>query len=373
MKFNDLLQALIDNIDAGITTHLKSSPGRGKSEFVEELVKYLSKRDGFEWGYCVAMLATYTPSDLLGYMVPTKIDNPDGTKALASTFTIPPWMMTKPTAEYPYGRHINTYKRGIVFLDEFGQADADTKKSSAPLLLSKKVGPHQLHDGIAVIAASNGKLDRSGVTKDFDFVINRTDEILITDDLQSWLDWAATHGVTPTTCAFVKQNPQIVFADGVPKEQGPWTTPRSTVLADRIMAVKAARNNGIMMDDPTTVEQIHGIMGGGAAQYFQFIKLEREMPKYEDIVADPKGVKVPTKPDAMMLVCYQLAHMIKPEHAAEVITYIDRLPQEFNVTFATTACRRQPRLVATAAFSKWVATNSSLMAAVTLVTSRKGM
>ena len=44
------------------------------------------------------MLATYTPSDLLGYMVPTKIDNPDGTKALASTFTIPPWMMTKPTS-----------------------------------------------------------------------------------------------------------------------------------------------------------------------------------------------------------------------------------------------------------------------------------
>ena len=39
--------------------------------------------------------------------------------------------------------------------------------------------------------------------------------------------------VTQTTCAFVKQNPQIVFADGVPKEQGPWTTPRSTVLADR--------------------------------------------------------------------------------------------------------------------------------------------
>ena len=144
-------------------------------------------------------------------------------------------------------------------------------------------------------------------------------------------------------------------------------------MADGIMRVKAARNNGVMPDDPATVEQIHGIMGGGAAQFFQTLKLEREMPKYEDIVASPSTVKIPSKPDAMMLTCYQLAHLIRPEHAAQVIEYMDRLPKEFNVTFATTACSRQPKLVATPAFSKWVAQNTSLMAAVSRVTGRKGI
>ena len=216
MKFSDLGQALIDNIDANVTSHLKSGPGRGKSQFVADLVKYSSKRDGFEWGFCTAMLATYTPSDLLGYMVPQKTTNPDGTISLVSAFTVPPWMMTAPTAEYPLGRHINTYRRGIVFLDEWGQADPDTKKASAPLLLSKKVGPHQLHEGIAVIAASNGKADRSGVTKTFDFLINREDEIIITDDLASWLEWADRNDISPIMKTFVAQNPHIVFADGVP-------------------------------------------------------------------------------------------------------------------------------------------------------------
>lgn len=365
MRFLDLEQAVVDNVDNNIATHLESAPGRGKSEFVHDLVQKLSRRDGFEWGFATAFLGTYTPSDLLGYMVPTRIKQHDGSEYLASTFTVPPWMMTRPTPEHPQGRHINTFKRGIVFLDEFSQAEGDVKKAAAPLILSGEIGPHKLHDGIAVISAGNGKTHRSGVTKDFDFVINRQDRIQITDDLPSWLDWAAVHNVSPVTMAFAQQNPQIVFSEDVPKEQGPWTTPRSLVMADKLMQHKARRNGGKMPDDPTTVEQVQGIMGAGAGQYFAFVKLDREMPKYEDIVRDPKHVKVPSKVDAMMLVCYSLAHQIKLQDAAQVIEYMERLPKEFAVTFATTACRRQIQLVSTPAVTKWAKENSSLMAAIT--------
>jgi hypothetical protein len=304
-------------------------------------------------------------------MVPTRVKNPDGTESLASTFTTPAWMMTKPTPEYPNGRHINTFKRAIVFLDEFGQADGDTKKAAAQLMLKGEVGPHRLHEGVGIIAASNGKGDRSGVTKSFDFLINREDEINITDDLTSWQDWAVTRGnVMPLTIAFATQNPQIVWLEGVPTEQGPWTTPRSLVMADRLLQKKAQRNGGQLPDDPATVEQITGIMGAGAAQYFAFVKLEREMPKYADIVKNPKGVKVPSKPDAQMLVCYSLAHSIQLKDAAPVIEYMERMPKEFAVTFATTAARRQPMLAMDPAFDKWARQNSSLMAAIALTQSR---
>jgi hypothetical protein len=366
MKFDSLREAVIDNIDSRISTHLKSSPGRGKSEFVRDLIPYLSKRDGEEWGFTTAFLATYSPTDLMGYMVPTKITNPDGTQGLASVFTTPAWMMTAPSKEYPHGRHINTFKRGIVFLDEFGQADGDTKKAAAELMLNGRVGSHQLHPGIAVIAASNGKGDRSGVTKDFDFLINRQCQIEITDDLASWQDWATKHDVMPLTVAFATQNPQIVFAEGVPPEQGPWTTPRSLVMADALLQRKAARNGGVVPDKAEVVEQVRGIMGAGAAQYFAFVKLEREMPKYEAIVKDPQGAKLPSKPDAQMLVCYSLAHQIKPADSKPIVEYIERLPKEFAVTFATTACKRQPSLLAQPAFDQWARKNSALMAAIAL-------
>src|SRR6185436_12892286 len=367
MRFLDLKQPLIDNIDAGIASHLQSPPGVGKSDFVEDLVKWLSKRDGFEWGFTTCFLATYQPTDLLGYMVPTKVTNPDGTQSLASVFTTPNWMMTKPTEEHPHGRHINTYQRGIVFLDEWSQADADTKKGAAQLKLKGEVGPHRLAKGISVISAGNRPEDRSGVTKEFDFVINRESRFDIDPDFPSWEAWAIEHGIMPTTLTFAKANPQIVFDSKVPDKQGPWTTPRSLCMVDRLLQVKMKRNGGVLPDDPQTAEQIAGIMGAGAAQYMAFIKLEREMPKYEEIIKDPEGVKVPSKPDACMLACYQLAHMVKLKDAAAVVAYMERLPKEFSVTFATPACKRQPMLVSEKAFDAWARKNSSLMAAIALV------
>lgn len=365
MRFLDLRQAVVDNVDARIATHLRSPPGVGKSDFVEDLISWLNKRDGEgTWGLATCFLATFTPTDLLGYMVPTKITNPDGTQGLASVFTTPSWMMTKPTKEYPHGRHINTFKRGIVFLDEWSQADGDTKKAAAQLKLKGQVGPHHLHDGISVISAGNRSSDRSGVTKEFDFVINREEVIDINPDLPSWQHWAAEHGIMPLTMAFATQNPQIVFAESTPAEQGPWTTPRSLCMVDKLLQVKAKRNGGEIPDDPATAEQMQGIMGAGAAQYLAFIKLEREMPKYEEIVKDPMKVKVPQKPDAQMLVCYSLAHQVKPKDAAAVVAYMERMPKEFAVTFATTACKKQPMLVAEQAFDKWARQNSSLMAAI---------
>lgn len=360
MRFSELEAVIVDNIDCGISTELKSSPGRGKSEFVRDLVAKLSKRDGKQWGFATCFLATMTPSDLMGYMVPTKMDN--GT--LASVFTIPPWMLTPPTKEHPKGQNINDFERGIVFLDEFGQGDGDTKKSAAELFLNRQIGPHRLHDGIAVIAASNGKGDRSGVTKDFDFVINRRMEIEITDDLASWIDWATNAGVMPLSIAFAQQNPQIVFSPGVPEKQGPWTTPRSLVMADRILQTKAKRNNGEIPTDPATMEAMQGILGAGAAQYFAFVKLELEMPKYDEIVKSPAKCRLPTKPDAQMLVAYNLAHRVLLKDAGPVVEYMERMPKEFAVTFATTACKKQPGLVTTAAFSAWAKQNSSLMAAI---------
>jgi hypothetical protein len=43
---------------------------------------------------------------------------------------------------------------------------------------------------------------------------------------------------------------------------------------------------------------------------------------------------------------------------------MERMPKEFAVTFATTACKKQPMLVAEPAFDKWARQNSSLMAAI---------
>lgn len=356
MHFRDLKAHIPAILDSGISIELRSAPGRGKSEFVAQTVDAMSKRDGFKWGFATMFLATQTPPDLIGYQF--KGEREWGGKTVAVTDpTLPLWMVTTE------GKPVWEYERGILFLDEYGQGEGDVKRASAELLLNGQIGPWKLPKGWSVVAASNRSKDRSGVTKDFDFVINRRLEIEITDDLASWTEWAVTNDVMPLTIAFANQNPQVVFADGVPDKQGPWCTPRSLVMSDRML--RTLQVGGKNVDDAGAVELVSGLIGpAAAAQYFAFVRLEREMPKYEKIVADPTGVKVPEKPDAQMLICYNLAHRVTEDDIDPVVTYVQRMSKEFAVTFVNSACKRNPRLINTKVINKWCDENSSLMSAI---------
>lgn len=357
MDFLKLRKMLPAIINSGVSVELVSSPGLGKSEFVEQVRADMEKATNQKWGFAKMFLATQTPPDLIGYQFKGERDFGAGPVAVTEP-TLPLWMMTTD------GKPVQAYERGILFLDEYGQGEADVKRASAELLLNKQIGPWKLPDGWSVIAASNRSSDRSGVTKSFDFVINRRLEVEVSPSVDAWTEWAMEHGIAPLTVAFANQNPHIVFEGKVPDKQGPWCTPRSLVMADNIL--QSLRGNGEdLPDGPEAVELITGMIGAAAsAQYFSFVRLEREMPKYEKIIASPDNVKVPEKPDAQMLVIYNLAHRVKLDELDAVITYIKRMPKEFSVTFARSACKLNPQLVASKAMNQWCSDNASLMAAI---------
>jgi hypothetical protein len=357
MHFNDLRRSMPAILDSGVSLELKSSPGRGKSEFVADTVGIMSKRDGEEWGYADLFLATQTPPDLLGYMFKGTMDYA-GQQFSITDPTMPAWMVTRT------GKPVFAYKRGILFLDEFGQGQQDVKAAAAELLLNKRIGKWKLPDGWSVIAASNFTSDRSGVTKSLDFVINRRLEIKISDDLQSWEDWAFKNNVEPLFISFTNQNTNVVFSEGVPAEQGPWCTPRSLVLLSRLMS-NMQDDQGRIATDKSAIEFASGMIGkAAAAALFAHIKLGHEMPSLEDIINNPTKTQVPSKPDAGILITYNLAARINDKTAEPIVTYISRFPKEFAVTFAKAACRRDPTLVYSKAFEKWTNENASLMTAL---------
>lgn len=359
MNLKDLRDPVVACIDAGISVELISSPGIGKSEFVADLVDHLSARDGKPWGFSTAFLATYTPPDLIGYQF--KGERVYGGKTVTVTDpSMPLWMITRE------GNPVHDYDRGLLFLDEYGQGESDVKRASAELLLNHRIGPWALGRGWGVIAASNRSTDRSGVTKGFDFVINRRMQFEITPDVNAWTEWAISKEVMPLTIAFANQNPNIVFEGKVPDQQGPWCTPRSLVMADKFLQRNAQQNGGaVPFQSPIITEALQGIVGAGAAaQLVAFCRLESELPKFEDIIAAPGKVKVPNKPDAQMLSCHSLAHRVDEKTIAPVIEYVERMPKEFAVTFAHVACKRKPMLVNTGAVQKWAKDNASLMAAI---------
>jgi hypothetical protein len=324
----------------------------GKSTIMAEVPKLLSKLLQKEMGYVLIQGPLLTPGDAIGYLMPKHCE--DG--RIESAYSEPYWFRTVD------GRHISEFAGGIIFIDEEDKADTDVKKVIGEAKLSGRLGPHVIPKGGVVWGAGNRSEDRSGSTKELDHLINRRLEVTMTPDLESLIDWMDSNDVSPLTKSFTRQYPDIVLTGKVPEKQGPWCTPRSLVAADKYITL-LSNVTGKLPTDPLVVEEITGMIGNAAMQFFSHVKLQLEMPDYKSIIAAPDKAKVPLgKPDALMLICYSVAHQVTVKDADAAITYVNRMPKEFAVVFAKAAVKREPMLVVAPAFTKWASTNSSLMA-----------
>jgi len=356
MHFTALAAEAPSLVRSGISIELVSAPGRGKSQFVRQLYEQLAREEPGDWGYAELFLATQTPPDLIGYQFKGEVEY-DGKSFAVTDPTMPSWFMCED------GRPVFAYPRGILFLDEFGQGQTDVKAAAAELILNKRLGKWRLPDGWIVIAASNRSSDRSGVTKSLDFVINRRMEIHVTDDLASWEDWANKYGVHPDIVTFAMQNPEIVFSDGVPEKQGPWCTPRSLVLAEKML--RAISPGMDLRTDPSALELTAGLIGeAAAAQLMANLKLAADMPSYDEIVRAPDATPVPDKPDVQMLIAYRLAAMVQEKDLQPVITYVGRMGMEMGMLFAKATTKRKPLMINAKPFMTWCMQNSTIMAAI---------
>lgn len=341
----------------GVCVYLKSAPGRGKTTTIVDSVPRIAAATGKRLGFVLINGPLLTPADAVGYLVPVKKE--DG--RVESKYTEPFWWRTSE------GNRLNDYDGGIIFVDEADKMDVDVKKVIGEMALSGRCGPHVLPDGWVVWMAGNRSTDRSGSTKELDHLINRRLEIDVTDDLASWEAWALKNGVHHTIVSFAMQNPQIVFPEGVPDKQGPFCTPRSLVNLGRVL-VTLGGNSATLPTDTDAVETAAGMIGQApAAQLFATIRLDAELPKIETIVANPGAAKLPSAPDAQMLVAYKLAALATEQTLDPIIKYVERLPADFSITFAKSLVTRVPMFVAKPAMLDWAKRNSALMAVMNML------
>lgn len=326
--------------------HMISGPGLGKSSIVNQLSVELGKEMKVPFMNQEFFLNSKEAPDVGGYGLPD--DDVDGEKIMV--WTRAPFM---PKADDP--------QHGFVFLDEFKQSQHDVQKVSAELLLNGKVNNSQLPLTYMVLAASNREGDRSGVGRELAFVTNRTMELNIEPDLDSWVEWAEKEGIHWGAIAFAKRFPGKIFKDAVPEKPGPFCTPRSFVQTSRLMDV---------IDQDLFVEAAGGLIGEGtAAEFIAFMRVVEELPTYEQIVRDPEGTKVPKidRPDALYAAMQMVAHMVTPETAVQALTYICRMPKEFQVAGLRAAMRKSPHILTSKDFAVWCRDNQELIKSANLL------
>ena len=363
MKLNELPLEIPFIYQAGDTAQLVSGPGYGKSETIRfDCIKALSEHYGEPFGIVEEHLATRDAPDVGGFMVPTKDDK----GRAVSQYTLP-YIMARIEAQIAKG-----YKRGLLFLDEFMQADHLVQKACAPLLLDGRIGEWELPEGWIPILASNRVQDGAGANKVLTHIINRITDIEIDFDLDALLRWGERpqNNIHPMVMAFWKARTGVIYNDKTPKDGKPFSSPRSQVSAAKYLRLKLASPDSMHIpDDSRTQEVVKGKVGAGcAAEMIAFFRVANELPTIEEIVASPETAKRPddTRLDAQYAAMTMAVYHADGQNVNNVFKYITRLNREMQTSAAKSLLEKQGgALLNSPELTNWISKNKSLIMATT--------
>lgn len=357
MKPSQYIEALPNLYKAGVTVHLKGAPGIGKSACNRQAVGHLSDTFGEEFGYVEILCTAIDAPDVLGFLVPSKRE--DGTAI----------------AQYTMSNIINRVQqtgleRGILNLEEFGQADQLTQKALAQLINEKAVGDHALPEGWFIVMSSNRESDRSGATRQLAHIVNRVITIDFNSDVDSWAKWYEAEGKHPMGAAYAKARPGNIFTNEVPAKDGPYATPRSFTRAIDYLALIAGTDgdgnvNMKLPSDIISQEVISGLIGeGAAADLFSFLKVENIIPDIQDILKDPEKAKLPpeNRLDGQYAVMQLLLHYANSDNIDTLFKYGKRLNLELQTSLVRSLIQQSGgTLLNSPAISKFIADNRALV------------
>ncbi len=388
MNLNQAMQVTLRThmaaIQAGVRAsaiEYKSGPGIGKSSVARQVCALLARALNQPVGFVVEMLATKQSPDVLGFGLPTKPIAPN--EPMEMVFSRSPWYPKRANmvVYLPDGTVVDKNKWdgalpevGMLFLDEWGQAEDDVKKAAAELLLNGEVGDTRLPTHWRVLAASNRMIDRAGVLRALTFITNRRMEINIDAHLPTWNQWVLD--LTPElrphhmTVSFANKNPDLVFRDAVPAGDAPFCTPRTLVLMDKDL--RSLRSPEDIASDRLPLDGVarevcSGWIGGGeSAQYFTHIKFADMLPDIADVERNPMTAKLPAAKDAQMVCAFMLAHAVTKTNGDKLIQYIGRLNidmQVLAVKTITNASDRSKLVANQPMFTRWLEKNLDVLKA----------
>lgn len=379
MNLRDVFKNTVADFEAGVAVQWEGPPGFGKSDKVKRLARWMIDTfPGQNLGVATIFMATSSPIGFTG--LPWKGSMAVNWQGQEHTYTItdpaiPTWFVAVDLATGER-RPANLFDRVMLVIEEWGQGDAETKRAGAELLINGGVGgtPWYLPKGSFRLALSNND-KRDGITKEFDFVINRRSQYTITGDVDVWLqdfaDKPYEHNgrvwqTLPAVKAWAKQHPEVLF-EAKPKEQGPWCTPRMLAAVDRYTQVVAAQYGGKPpVSDPLFMEGITSKIGMAAGtSLLSHLQFAIDLPQYETVVQDPANTPVPGKADLQMLMAYELAGRTQPGDLGPVIQYVGRLTKDMSITYVSSLLRRDyAKFINEAAMKAWISKNAALVSVI---------
>lgn len=329
MKPSEVIKSLntLFRLEEKVSTFLWGKSGIGKSAIVAEV----AKAHGLELR--TRLLSILEPVDLKGYPVPNN-------KAKTMSW-LPPDFLPRSGA-------------GILFLDEMNVAPQSVQAAAYQLVLNRGLDDYKMPDDWHIIAAGNNIEDR-GVTHRMPSPLsNRFLHIDVEEDLEDFSAWAMKKGLSSDLISFLRFKPALLHSFDPATQPKAFPTPRSWSFAARIHALNLPAVESFRL--------IKGAVGEGpASEFMAYCKSIKDLPSPDKVLLNPDGTPVPSSPASQYAISTSLAMHASKNNMDRLMTYMTRLPIEFQVVFVRSALRREVGIEGTQSFTKWAIENESVL------------
>lgn len=320
MKPSDVIAALTALIPTRRPLFLHSSPGVGKSSLVRQVADSLSFK-------LVDVRATLLdPVDLRG--VPR---------------------IKGDRAEWCPPVFLPADGEGILFLDELPQAPPMVQTACMQLVLDRRLGEYELPEKWVVVAAGNRTEDRAGAHRMITPLLNRFIHLDVEVSADDWQAWAVANAVAPEVRAFLRFRPALLFQFDPSTNPRAFPTPRSWSFVSDALPVTP---------DALVHSVVAGCVGeGAAAEFAGFLRLYRELPDLDAVLASPDSSPVPRDPSVLYALVGALVEVCRRDNAPlnNFVRYALRLPDEFALLSIRDALAVNQALITLPSVQKWIA------------------
>ena len=250
---------------------------------------------------------------------------------------------------------------GIIFLDELPNAPVTVQSALYQLVLDRRLGDYVLPEAWHVVAAGNRACDRAAVTELSGPLRSRFWQVELAADLDEVRTFGLGKGWRIEVLAFLAFRPELLQSFDPKTNPRAFPNPRSWEFVSRVLWALDPTGAGVTADALLT-EQLAGLVGDGAgAELSAFLQVWSELPDPGQILLDPAGAPVPTKPAARWAICGALAAVTTSQNFRQVALYGDRLPAEFAAVLVRDVIARRPDVRQTREYVSWVNSHQNIL------------
>lgn len=309
---------IIELLECGLRPFLTSGPGIGKSAIVAQIAK------DFDLELIDLRLSQHVPEDFMG--LPMK------NEALNRAQFIPFDLIPTETTPVPKGK-----KGFLLFLDEFNSAMRGVLSASYKIIYDGMVGMERLHPDTFIVLAGNRAEDNAIVNDIGTALQSRVVHLPVKKSLRDFQNYGYKTGFDSRVLGFLEVQPDMLHQFDPNHENLTFACPRTWEFVSKYMTGRSF--------DRTNVKTLAGMVSEGpAVSFYGFLKEFDRIPRFDDIIKDPQGTKVPMEDGTQWATISMLLAKFDSKNFSDIGLYMNRFPAEMQIVFFRGVAHRDPKM-----------------------------